>query len=147
MENIKYFEDVALAHEDDRRIIYDPNIIPTHFSDTLYLHNMILVKDSESFLGNHKHSQDMVYFTPNGNLVISFTLSGHSKVYELKKGSMVFIPADVYSTVKGKEGSIVYGFGNGPYADTRTEPSDPETQQLLESLIDAHLESLEKVCR
>jgi len=143
MEDIKYFQNIAIAHEDDRRIIYDPNVVPSHVRGKHFLHNIIFIKDSQTYLGNHKHSQDMLYFSPSGDLVISFALAGKSKLYELKRGSMVFIPRDVYSTVRGKTGSMIYGFGSRPYEESRTEASDLETKKLLESLIDAHWESME----
>jgi len=132
-------DDIALAHRDERRTIYEPERILRGLEDLgpWYAHNIIKIDTSGLKLGKHFHDYHEVFFTPTGGFFYSLVdmedLDRTGRV-ELAPGQRLVIPPNVGHVVTAEEGSVIMGYGNAEFNPKKLIPCTEEALKVLESL-------------
>lgn len=113
LKQIKYDQEGALVHSDQRRSIYDPKKILEGIGKW-YPHSIIRIEQDNLILGNHYHDYKELFFTPTGNFHFRFVDLDdlETKDYDLKAGERIIIPEGIGHAVAGNKGNILLGYGN-----------------------------------
>ena len=118
LNQVRYDENVALAHTDARRIIYEPEKILEGIGGIWHPHNVMVLKQGCLEMGNHYRDYEELFFTPTGEF--SFGLVDledfETKKYVLKAGDRILIPQIVGHIVIGKNAGNVSSIRSGPPA-------------------------------
>ena len=95
------------------------------------LHCGIYCLDAGAKDGQNPHQQDEIYYVESG--VAKINIEG--KDYDLKKGSIVFVPANAphhFHTITENLKTLVF-FSKGPVAKTEKKPAEKNDQKLQHS--------------
>ncbi len=136
LDQIVYVEGVGLAHEDERRAIYNPEKLLEGLDKygPWFNHNIIRIKQTGLQLGNHHHDYSEVFFTPTGDLEFLFTDKNFPKdvrEFSMNQGSRLFIPEDIDHRVIGSKGAILMGYGNVQFDPKRLISSSSEVLKVF----------------
>ena len=133
LRQVRYDENVAVAHQDERRIIYDPDKIFDNLDGLFCQHNVIAISQNGLELGNHYHDYKELFFTPTGEfdfrLVDIDDLA--TRKYTLKAGDRLLIPEGIGHVATGKIGNVLIGYGNVRFNPKRLIPCSKEALETL----------------
>ena len=136
LEEIRYEENRAIAHDDERRTIYEPEKILDRLEGTWHEHNIIAIKGGGFELGNHYHDYQEVFFTPTGIFDFRFVdlEDLETRKFTLNAGSRILIPERIGYVITGNKGSILIGYGNVPFNLKRLISCPQEAIEAMASI-------------
>ena len=133
LRQVRYDENVALAHQDARRIIYDPDKIFDGLTEVFCQHNIITLLQDGLELGKHHHPYKELFFTPTGEF--DFRLIDledfETRRYILKAGDRILIPEGIGHIVTGKTNNVLIGYGNVRFEQNKLIPCSEGALEVL----------------
>lgn len=128
LEQVRYEEDIAKEHYDARRNIDNPDMVLSRLDGSWHPHSILTINQSGLELAKHFHDYNEVFFSPNGGIKFALAdiVDNPNKivVYELERGSRLYIPRYVGHLAVGKEGSVLLGFGDTKFDPKRLIPCE-----------------------